>query len=110
MTWESIDNPLDEPILSTRLPSGLRVLLNPRPRYHRTFAAFGTNFGSVDRVGGPAGEAVPAGLAHGLPVGVSFMGRRWSEGVLIRLAYGFEQATRLRQPPRYLPTVPFETD
>jgi len=64
MTWESIANPLDEPILQARMPSGLRVLLNPRPRYHRTFAAFGTNFGSVDRVGGPAGEAVPAGLAH----------------------------------------------
>ncbi|MHC4844928.1 MAG: EF-P 5-aminopentanol modification-associated protein YfmH [Planctomycetota bacterium] len=64
MTWERIANPLDEPILQTRLPSGLRVMLNPRPRYHRTFAAFGTNFGSVDRVGGPAGEPVPPGLAH----------------------------------------------
>lgn len=64
MNWEPIANPLDEPILQAVMPSGLRVLLNPRPRYHRTFAAFGTNFGSIDRVGGPGGEMVPLGLAH----------------------------------------------
>jgi amidase len=48
---------------------------------------------------------VPAGFAYGLPVGVSFFGRAWSESVLVRLAYGYEQATKLRQPPRFAPTA-----
>jgi amidase len=48
---------------------------------------------------------VPAGAAAGLPVGVSFIGKPWSEGMLIRLAHGFEQSTRKRQPPAFLPTA-----
>jgi amidase len=45
---------------------------------------------------------VPAGYAYGLPVGISFIGRAWSEPTLIRLAYAFEQATRVRQSPQFL--------
>jgi amidase len=48
---------------------------------------------------------VPAGYIHGLPVGVSFFGAAWSEGTLIKFAYAFEQATKHRQPPQFLPTV-----
>jgi len=48
---------------------------------------------------------VPAGQAFGLPVGVSFIGKPWDEGKLLRFAYAFEQATRHRKAPRYLPTA-----
>ena len=48
---------------------------------------------------------VTAGYLSGLPVGVSFFGRAWSEPTLIKLAYSFEQATRARQAPRFLSTI-----
>ena len=48
---------------------------------------------------------VPAGQVQGLPVGLTFMGRAWSEPVLIRLAYAFEQATGARFTPRFRPTA-----
>lgn len=48
---------------------------------------------------------VPAGNLWGLPVGLSFFGRAWSEPTLIRLAYAFEQATKARITPKFLPTV-----
>jgi amidase len=48
---------------------------------------------------------VPAGFHFGLPLGVSFYGRAWSEPVLIRLAYAFEQATKARRAPAFTPTL-----
>jgi amidase len=66
---------------------------------------FGGGSSSAAAVAGYPNITVPAGYVFGLPVGVSFFGRAWSEPVLIRLAYAFEQATKVRKAPRFLPHV-----
>ena len=48
---------------------------------------------------------VPAGFIFGLPVGISFFGRAWSEPVLLKIAYGFEQLIKARKPPQFLDTA-----
>jgi amidase len=52
---------------------------------------------------------VPAGEVFGLPLGISFFGRVWSEPTLIKIAYGFEQAVKARRKPQFLPTLPMLT-
>ncbi len=53
-------------------------------------------------VSGYPAITVPAGMVRGLPVGITFFGRAWSEGTLIKLAYAFEQETKVRQAPKFL--------
>ena len=61
---------------------------------------------SFAAVAGYPSITVPMGLVGELPVGLSFVARAWEEGKLIRLAYAFEQATKLRRGPKYLTTYP----
>jgi len=60
---------------------------------------------SLAAVAGYPNINVPAGFVFGMPVGISFFGRAWSEPTLIKIAYAFEQATLRRKPPRFLSTV-----
>jgi amidase len=48
---------------------------------------------------------VPAGFVHGLPIGISFFGKAWSESTLIRLAYAYEQASQHRKAPGFMKMI-----
>jgi amidase len=63
---------------------------------------FGGGSSGAAAVAGYPNITVPAGFISGLPVGISFFGRAWSEPVLIRLAFAFEQTTKIRKAPRFL--------
>ncbi|MEJ2540673.1 MAG: amidase [Gemmatimonadota bacterium] len=62
----------------------------------------GSSYGSSGSaaVAGYPSITVPNGYVFGMPVGILFFGRAWSEGALLRLAYAYEQATRHRRPGR----------
>jgi amidase len=67
---------------------------------------YGVNGSStIPAVAGYPDITVPAGYYFGLPVGISFFGRAWSEPTLIRIAYAYEQATKHRRAPKFLPTA-----
>ena len=56
-------------------------------------------------VSGYADITVPAAYVEGLPVGITFIGGRWDEPDLLGFAYDFEQATQVRVPPQFVPTI-----
>ena len=87
-------NHLDALIAPTQGPAWLTDLING------DHAAGGCS--SAAAVAGYPHITVPAGFIKGLPVGLSFFGRAWSEPVLLKLAYSFEQETRFRKPPQFL--------
>ena len=67
--------------------------------------AFTGGSSSPAAVAGYPSITLPAGWVHGLPIGVSFIGRAWSEPTLIKLAYALEQTMQARRAPRFLPSV-----
>lgn len=88
---------LDAIVAPTQGPPGLIDLVNGD--------AGGGSVTSPAAIAGYPHITVPAGYAFGLPVGISFFGRAWSEPTLIKLAYAFEQASKVRKVPRLLVTA-----
>jgi amidase len=64
-----------------------------------------SSFTSPAAVAGYPHITVPMGFVQGLPVGLSFVGRAWSEPVLLKLAYAFEEATKARKRPTFAASI-----
>ena len=69
------------------------------------FEEFFVGSSGAAAVSGYADITVPAGYIEGLPVGITFIGGRWAEPKLLGLAYDYEQATEVRVPPQFIPTI-----
>jgi amidase len=89
---------LDALFAPTSGPAGLIDLVNGD-------SGGGASPSTVTSVAGYPHITVPGGFYRGLPVGMSFFGRAWSEPTLITLAYAYEQATRHRKPPAFAATA-----
>jgi len=88
---------LDAIILPSNQPAWTTDLLNGDH-----FTGGDTSFAAVS---GYPSVTVPMGMVHELPVGLSFIGKAWSEGALLKYAFAFEQATKQHRSPRYLPSI-----
>ena len=69
------------------------------------FGEFFVGSSGAAAVSGYADITVPAGYIEGLPIGITFIGGRWAEPELLGLAYDYEQATQVRVPPQFIPTI-----
>lgn len=65
----------------------------------------GPSSSELPAVSGYPNLTVPMGLVKGMPVGLSFIGTAFTEQKLLEAGYVYEQASRKRLPPRYLPTA-----
>jgi amidase len=91
---------LDALVCPTGSPASLIDLING------DYGSGGSS--SAPAVAGYPHITVPGGFVFGLPVGISFIGRPWSEPTLFKLAYAFEQATRHRKAPAFAATADLE--
>ena len=66
---------------------------------------FGGGSSEPAAISGYPNITVPTGYVAGLPVGISFFGRAWSEPTLIKLAYAYEQASKHRKAPEFLKEI-----
>ena len=89
---------LDAIVAPTQGPAWLIDLVNGD-------AGGGGSFTAPAAVAGYPHVTVPMGQVRGLPVGLSFVGRAWSEATLLKLAYAFEQAAPARRKPTFLATA-----
>jgi amidase len=88
---------LDVLVAPTQGPPSLIDLVNGDPS--------GDSSTTPCAVAGYPAITVPMGYTFGLPLGITFMGLAWSEPSLLKFAYAFEQATKVRRAPRFLPTA-----
>jgi amidase len=98
---------LDETLAAYRLDA---IASPTNPPAWKTDCAVGDNdvipSSTPAAVAGYPDVTVPAGFAGPLPVGISFMGARWSDARMLALAADFTRVAPARVPPRYLPTLP----
>ncbi|HEX9221327.1 MAG TPA: amidase [Gemmatimonadaceae bacterium] len=90
-------NKLDALIAPTGGPAWLTDLI--------TGDHYSGGYSTASAVAGYPHITVPAGYVRGLPVGISIFGRAYSEATLIKLAYAYEQATKHRRAPQFIPTL-----
>ncbi|CAN5609643.1 amidase [soil metagenome] len=93
------DHNLDAIVAPTNAPTWLIDFVN---------GDCGSNYvssSSFAAVSGYPSITVPAGFVKELPIGVSFFGKAWSEAMLLRVAYAFEQGSKARRKPKFLATA-----
>jgi amidase len=88
---------LDALVMPSTVPAWCIDLVNGDP-------SMGSSSQSAALAGYPA-ISVPAGEVCGLPIGITFIGRAFSESMLVKLAYAYEYHTHARRPPQFLPTL-----
>jgi amidase len=97
---------IDKVLREHRLDAILTPAGGPAWMVDFVYGDYGEGGGSsLPAVAGYPVITVPAGYVRGLPVGVAFLGTAWSEPVLLRIAYAFEQATRARKAPEFPASV-----
>jgi amidase len=92
-----VEHSLDAIVAPTMGPPRLTDLINGDSGYRGS--------SSPAAAAGYPGITLPAGYVHGLPIGISFFAAAYQEPLLVRLAFAFEQASRIRRPPQFLPTA-----
>jgi amidase len=103
-------------LLKVMADQGLDAIVHKSVEHQPTLIAEGTNPPYPTNKGAPAlntflvyvpSITVPSGFTtDGLPAGITFLGKPYSDGVMLKLAYAYEQKTRHRRPPQSTPALP----